>query len=88
MEIKALTSNQSRIAPEQIVDAHGLLMTVWPEDSRPSLSWLRKKTRARAFPYIKLGRRLWYRPSEVVKWLDNKYTVRPKTATSPECRQS
>jgi hypothetical protein len=67
---------------EQVVDAEGLLSVLWTEGSRPSLSWLRKATRARALPFIKVGRRIWYRPSEVLTWLDGKYTHRPKPMTS------
>jgi hypothetical protein len=67
---------------EQLVDAPVLLATLWPEVCRPSLAWLRKRTRARAFPYVRLGRRIFYRPSEVQRWLNDKYTIRPKTATS------
>lgn len=55
-----------------------LLATLWPdEESRPTLRWLRKMTKLRALPFLKLGNRVWFDPARVRRHLEKQYTVEP-----------
>jgi hypothetical protein len=46
-------------------DARGLLEELFDEGSRPSLRWLRDQQKARAIPYIKCGRLVFFDPEAV-----------------------
>ena len=48
-----------------LVDGVGLLKTLFEERSRPSLRWLRTQQKRKALPYIKLGRLVYFDPSQV-----------------------
>ena len=61
---------------EQMVDAQRLLQLLWDDKSRPSLRWLREQQRRRAIPYVKLGARVWFLPSEVRRHLSDKWTIK------------
>ena len=53
-----------------------LLATLWPdEESRPTLRWLRKMTKLRALPFLKLGNRVWFDPARVRRHLEKQFTV-------------
>ncbi len=63
---------------EKLVDARTLLGLLWDEASRPSLRWLREQQARRTIPYIKLGARVWFRPSEVQRYLQQQWTVKQR----------
>ena len=57
----------------------------------PSLRWLREQQSRRTIPYIKVGARVWFRPSEVLQQLGAQVdrqapTIAPTTACSPSGR--
>jgi hypothetical protein len=53
-----------------------LLATLWPdEETRPTLRWLRKMTKLRALPFLKLGNRVWFDPARVRRHLEKQFTV-------------
>jgi hypothetical protein len=63
---------------EKLVDAKTLLALLWDEPSRPSLRWLREQQARRTIPYIKLGARVWFQPSEVQRHLHQKWAVKQR----------
>ncbi len=67
---------QSQRDQEQLVDATTLLALLWDQSSRPSLRWLREQQARRTIPYVKMGARVWFLPSEVKRYLKEKWTVR------------
>jgi len=64
--------------PGRLVDAQGLLNELFQPESRPSLEWLRRRTRARAIPSIRVGRLIFYDPPAVREKLAVKNTVHAK----------
>lgn len=60
---------------ERLVSAEELLKLLFEEQSRPSLHWLRNQQKARNVPYIKIGRLVFFKPSEVQRFLDERLTV-------------
>jgi len=62
----------------RLVSAAELLRVMWSDKSRPSLRWLREQQARRTIPHIKIGGRVWFRPSQVDKWLDEWQEGRPK----------
>jgi hypothetical protein len=61
---------------EKLVDAATLLTLLWEQSSRPSLRWLREQQARRSIPFIKVGARVWFIPSEVERALKERWTVR------------
>jgi hypothetical protein len=61
--------------PGRLVDAQGLLNELFEAESRPSLEWLRRRTRAKAIPSIRVGRLIFYDPPIVREKLARKNTV-------------
>jgi len=57
---------------KKLVDAKALLCLLWEETSRPSLRWLREQQKRRTIPFIKVGARVWFQPSEVQHHLQEK----------------
>lgn len=63
--------NQLALVPGEV-----LLATLWPdEQTRPTLRWLRKMTKTKSLPFIKMGSRVWFDAGRVRRHLDKKYTV-------------
>lgn len=69
---------QCKPALEKMVDANALLLLLWDEPSRPSLRWLREQQARRTIPFVKVGARVWFLPSEVRLCLRSKWTVKRK----------
>ena len=71
------------IAPAQfnpnelaLVPGGVLLAALWPyEETRPTLRWLRKMTKTKSLPFIKMGSRVWFDAGRVRRHLDKKFTV-------------
>jgi hypothetical protein len=61
---------------DKLVSAEQLLALLWEENSRPSLRWLREQQARRTIPFIKIGARVWFQPSEVRGHLLMKWGVR------------
>lgn len=60
----------------QLLGAEGLLAVVFPEKAvRPSLSWLRRMQSTGGIPFKKCGRRVFFDPAEVRRFIDEKCTV-------------
>ena len=60
---------------EKLVSAEQLLRLLWDDESRPSLRWLREQQARRSVPFVKLGARVWFLPSEVRRHLYEKWAV-------------
>ena len=62
--------------PLALVPGEILLEVLWPEtETRPTMRWLRKMTKTRAVPFVKLGNRVWFDVQRVRRHLDKKFTV-------------
>ena len=70
-EITAQTEKQSPLAT-RYVDAPKLLEILFDEASRPSLRWLRDQQKARALPFAKIGRLVFFDPVACKAALDAK----------------
>jgi hypothetical protein len=70
-EIIAQTEKQNPLAT-RYVDAPKLLEILFDENSRPSLRWLRDQQKARALPFAKIGRRVFFDPILVKAHIDAK----------------
>jgi hypothetical protein len=82
-ETKATKEIPNAIAAEyrppaisRYVDAPRLLEILFDEASRPSLRWLRSKQQARAIPFCRIGRRIFFDPILVKYHLDARSTVK------------
>jgi hypothetical protein len=51
--------------PVQLVDAEKLLERLFSADCRPTLRWLRERQKKKEIPYVKLGRLVFFNPSQV-----------------------
>ncbi len=49
----------------KLVDAQGLLIALFDEDSRPSLRWVRQMQAQRRIPYLKIGHLVFFDIDEV-----------------------
>jgi hypothetical protein len=49
----------------RLVDARGLLQTLFADDCRPSLRWLRTQQKRRAIPSCTIGRLIFFDPDAV-----------------------
>jgi hypothetical protein len=56
---------QQKRSGAKLTSARRLLELLWDEQSRPSLRWLRQKTKEQAIPHLKLGGRVFFDPAEV-----------------------
>ena len=61
---------------DQMVSAERLLELLWEESSRPALRWLRTQQKRRAVPFTRIGRRVWFTPSQVLANFQNRKQVR------------
>jgi hypothetical protein len=61
----------------KLVDAQGLLEALWPEQSRPSLRWLRGQVAARKIPFTRMGKFVFFDPDLVREYIAGK-TVLPR----------
>lgn len=59
-----------------LVDAEGLRLELFKEGCRPSLAWIRRQTRARTIPAVRIGRLIFYDPPAVREKLARKNTVK------------
>lgn len=49
----------------RLLSARRLLELLWDKQSRPSLRWLRERTRDQEIPHIRIGGRIYYDPVKV-----------------------
>ena len=68
------------ITERRLVSANELLATIFSEEVRPSLRWLRQQQARRTVPFIKVGARVFFDPSEVLATFGSQFTVRPRDA--------
>ncbi|HZR19091.1 MAG TPA: hypothetical protein VFE51_17520 [Verrucomicrobiae bacterium] len=61
---------------DQMVSAERLLELLWEESSRPTLRWLRTQQKRRAIPFTRIGRRVWFTPSQVLANFQTRKQVR------------
>ena len=62
-----------------LVSAPTLLKELWPNEAeRPSLRWLRSRTKDGTFPFIRLGHLVWFDLDEVREAITATRTVRSK----------
>lgn len=59
----------------QLVNAEGLLESLFPANARPTVRWLREQCRRRTIPFIKIGRLVWFDPEQVRQSLNHRHTV-------------
>jgi hypothetical protein len=61
---------------EGLLNAPQLLEAVWPDKkSRPSLRFLRNLQAARAIPFVKLGRKVFFKLEDVRMTIAERHTV-------------
>ena len=60
----------------QLVDAEGLLSSLFAESCRPSLRWLRTLQYQRVIPHVRLGRRVFFDLDAVRSVLAQRWTVK------------
>jgi len=73
----------NEITNNQLVDAKGLLEVLFPEDSRPSLRWVRLQQKARTIPFIRIGKFVFFDPAKVRHALNSQHTVNSKANGVP-----
>lgn len=65
--------NESRIeADQQLVSGQKLLETLFQAECRPTLRWLRDQQKARRIPFVKIGRLVFFSPTQVRQALERK----------------
>src|SRR5664279_5535795 len=62
---------------ERLVSGPRLLEVLWDAECRPSLRWLQEQQKNRMIPFVRLGRRVFFRPNEVQEAIAS-WTARPK----------
>ena len=78
MHIRDVQNVCSPFNTRQLVDANGLLHTLFPDPkSRPSLRWLRGQQANRTIPFVKMGRLVFFDVKEVERAIERR-TVRAK----------
>lgn len=60
----------------KLVDADGLLNSLFDPSCRPSLRWLRQQQKARSVPYVRIGRLIFFDVEAVRNALTETMTVR------------
>jgi len=60
----------------KLMTGERLLETVFDENSRPSMRWLRTQQKARTIPSVRIGRLIFFNPDQVRIALENKTTRR------------
>lgn len=68
----------SEVADNKLVDGPRLLEQLFDEKSRPSLRWLRDQQKNRAFPFVRVGRLVFFSPEDVRAALCSGRTVRAR----------
>ncbi|MDQ8193663.1 hypothetical protein QEH59_04470 [Coraliomargarita sp. SDUM461004] len=53
--VKHILENSDDFNDAKYVDAEGLLVALFAEESRPSLRWVRKMQKQRVIPFLKAG---------------------------------
>lgn len=66
----------------QLVDAEKLLELLFPADCRPTMRWLRERTRKREIPFVKLGRLVFFNPALVREALAKQPTAMHKKSAN------
>ncbi len=71
------TPFQNRSQPSfGLVNAPTLLKEIWiDEASRPSLRWLRAMQAKRIFPFVRIGRKIFFSVEEVRRAIDAQFKV-------------
>ena len=76
MQINTLPVTDAMQKPgPQFVDAEELLKLLFPPESRPTIRWLRERQKQRDIPFIKLGRLVFFIPSQVQEALVRQQTI-------------
>lgn len=76
-ETRALEQTK-RKATGHLVDAEGLLVELFDPECRPSLAWVRRQTRAKTIPAIRVGRLIFYDVPAVRERLAARNTIKPR----------
>lgn len=79
MALELKTPVTAAILPSRYVRAEKLLDLLFEPEARPSLRWLRDQQKARAIPFVKIGRLVYFDPPAVRASLNSRNTVRGKT---------
>lgn len=75
MQANTHTTEPTQIPKSQFVDAEELLKLLFPPESRPTIRWLRERQKRRDIPFIKMGRLVFFIPSQVQEALVKKQTA-------------
>lgn len=62
----------------KLVDANGLLDSLFDKKSRPRLQWVRIRQKRREIPFIKLGRRVFFDVVQVREFLARHNTIKAR----------
>jgi hypothetical protein len=63
---------------EQFVDGDTLLKMLFPSDCRPTIRWLRERTKKRSIPFVKIGRLVFFDPESVREKLTQDFGKRSR----------
>jgi hypothetical protein len=61
---------------ERLVNGEELLEALFSPEARPSMRWLRRQLAARALPFVRIGRKIFFDVELVRKALANRNLVR------------
>jgi hypothetical protein len=59
----------------QLVDAEGLLVALFCEESRPTVRWVRDLQKKRVIPYVKLGHLVRFNVPKVRDAIERRHTI-------------
>ena len=68
---------------EKLVKAEVVMKTLFEDNSRPNLRWLREQTKGGYIPCYHLGRMVRYRLSEVMECMDHNRGYKPNKHKKP-----
>ena len=74
-ELNPKLKPQPLCADGQLVDAVELLKILFPQKCRPTLRWLRDQQEQKRVPFRKIGRLVFFDPSEVREAWRDRFTV-------------
>jgi hypothetical protein len=75
MRDQTKTNTDEKPTAGQLMDGIGLLNAIFPKRCRPTLRWLRNQQKLRRVPFVKIGKLVYFDPTEVrAAWRD-RFTV-------------
>jgi hypothetical protein len=79
MQIKSKRQNEMS-EETQLVDAQGLLVALFPKESRPTVRWVRDLQKRRLIPYAKIGHLVRFNVPKVREAIERRHTINCRAA--------